>query len=53
MKYHIAIVFSDLHMKDWKQYNLDNARTLNHLRVLFDIKDLCYKYKCPAIFCGD
>lgn len=53
MKYPIAIVFSDLHINDWKKYNLDNSRTLNHLRVLFDIKDLCYKYKCPAIFCGD
>lgn len=49
----IAIVFSDLHLNDWSKHNQDNQRTLNHFRVLSIIKDLCIKYKCPALFCGD
>lgn len=53
MKKPLAIVFSDLHINNWNKHNLENSRTLNHLRVLFDIKDKCLEYKCPAIFCGD
>lgn len=49
----IAIVFSDLHINDWSKHNQDNQRTLNHFRVLSIIKDLCMKYKCSALFCGD
>lgn len=49
----IAIVFSDLHINDWSKHNQDNQRTLNHFRVLSIIKDLCKRYKCPALFCGD
>lgn len=49
----IAIVFSDLHLNDWSKHNQDNQRTLNHFRVLSIIMDLCKKYKCPALFCGD
>lgn len=53
MKKILAIVFSDLHINNWNKYNLENVRTLNHLRVLFDIRDKCLKHKCPAIFLGD
>lgn len=49
----IAIAFSDLHLNDWAKHNQDNQRTLNHFRVLSIINDLCKKYKCPALFCGD
>ena len=49
----IAIAFSDLHIGEYSKFNQDNKRTLNHFRVLYLIKDLCQKYKCPALFCGD
>lgn len=49
----IGIVFSDLHLGEYTKFNQDNQRTLNHFRVLFLIKDICLKYKCPAFFCGD
>lgn len=49
----IGIAFSDLHLGEYAKFNQDNKRTLNHFRVLFLIKDLCLKYKCPAFFCGD
>lgn len=49
----IAIVISDLHISDWSKFNKDNQRTLNHLRVLSIVKDLCKKANCPALFCGD
>lgn len=49
----IALAFSDLHINDWAKHNQDNQRTLNHFRVLSIINDLCKKYKCPALFCGD
>lgn len=49
----IAIAFSDLHINDWSRYNKDNQRTLNHFRVLSIIDDLCKKYNCIALFCGD
>lgn len=49
----IGIAFSDLHLDIPSKFNQDNQRTLNLIRVLFLIKDLCLKYKCPAFFCGD
>lgn len=49
----IGIAFSDLHLGEYSKFNEDNKRTLNHIRVLYLIKDLCIKYKCPAFFCGD
>lgn len=49
----IGIAFSDLHIGEYAKFNQGNKRTLNHIRVLFLIKDLCIKYKCPAFFCGD
>ena len=53
MKKIIAIAFSDLHINDWSKHNKDNSRTLNHFRVLSIMGDLCKKYDCPALFCGD
>lgn len=49
----IGIAFSDLHLGEYSKFNEDNKRTLNIFRVLYLIKDLCLKYKCPAFFCGD
>ena len=49
----IAIAFSDLHLNMYAKFNSDNRRTLNGFDVLFRIADLCSKYSCPAIFCGD
>ena len=49
----IGIAFSDLHLGEYSKFNEDNKRTLNIFRVLYLIKYLCLKYKCPAFFCGD
>lgn len=49
----VALVLSDLHISDWSKFNTNNSRTLNHIKVLFLIKKLCNKFKCPAICCGD
>lgn len=49
----IAIAFSDLHLNMYSKFNNDNHRTLNGFDVLFRIADLCSKYDCPALFCGD
>lgn len=49
----IAIAFSDLHINDWAKFNANGERTLNHFKVLHLIKELCSKYGCPAISCGD
>lgn len=49
----IAIAFSDLHINDWSKFNANGERTLNHFKVFSIIRDLCNKYKCPALFCGD
>lgn len=49
----IGIAFSDLHLEIYSKFNQNNQRTLNSIRVLFLIKDLCLKYKCPAFFSGD
>lgn len=49
----IAIVFSDLHLNLWAKFNEENKRTMDGFQVLFSIRDLCRKYKVPALFCGD
>lgn len=53
MKKVIGIVFSDLHLGEYSKFNQNNQRTLNSIRVLYLIKDLCLKHNCPALFCGD
>lgn len=53
MKKLIAIAFSDLHINLWNKFNTNNQRTLNHIKVLFMIKDICKANKVPALFCGD
>lgn len=53
MKKVMAIVFSDLHIGLYNKFNQDNKRTLSLLRVLFDIREACFKYNVSAIFCGD
>jgi DNA repair exonuclease SbcCD nuclease subunit len=49
----LAIVFSDLHLNIWSKFNEDNKRTLDHFKVLFNVKTLCELYNVPALFCGD
>lgn len=49
----IGIAFSDLHLGEYSKFNEENKRTLSIFRVLYLIKDLCIKYKCPAFFSGD
>lgn len=49
----IAIIFSDLHLNIWSKFNEGNKRTLDHFKVLFNVKALCEKYNVPALFCGD
>lgn len=53
MKKVIAIAFSDLHIHDWSKFNQENQRTKNHFKVLSLIHEVCKKYNCPALFCGD
>lgn len=49
----IAIVFSDLHINLWSKFNEFNNRTLDSFRVLSIINNICKKYHCPALCCGD
>lgn len=49
----VAVVFSDLHLSLYSKFNQGNKRTDNHFKVLFLINQLCLKYKCSALFCGD
>lgn len=49
----IAVAFSDLHLNLWAKFNKDYKRTQDSFRVLFKIKEVCHKYKVPALFCGD
>ena len=49
----IAVAFSDLHLNLWAKFNKDYKRTQDSFRVLFKIKEVCNKYKVPALFCGD
>ncbi len=49
----LGVVFSDLHIGEYAKFNKDNQRVLNHFRVLYLIKELCDKHRCPAFFCGD
>jgi DNA repair exonuclease SbcCD nuclease subunit len=53
MKKAIAIVFSDLHLSIYNQFNENNKRLVNHLDVLTRIKQESIKNECPAFFCGD
>ena len=49
----IAVAFSDLHLNLWAKFNKDYKRTQDSFLVLFKIKEVCNKYKVPALFCGD
>ena len=53
MKKVVAIIFSDLHINNWSKFNDKFERTLNNFKVLSIISDICRKYGCPSIFCGD
>ena len=49
----ISVVFSDLHLNLWSKFNEDHKRTKNAFLLLEQIKDICLKYECPALFAGD
>ncbi|MEG1415378.1 MAG: metallophosphoesterase [Clostridium sp.] len=53
MKKLISIAFSDLHINLWNKFNTNNQRTLNHIKVLSCIKEICIQKNIPALFCGD
>lgn len=50
MSKHLAIIFSDLHIHDYKQFNSNGERLNNCLRVLTDIGDVCQKYGITTVF---
>lgn len=45
-----AIIFSDLHLHNWKNHT---SRSDTAIRVLKIISDICIRKKIPALFCGD
>lgn len=47
------IAFSDIQIEDWRRYSIDHSRFKAHDSIFKKIIELCTKYKCPAIFCGD
>lgn len=49
----VAISFSDLHINNWKQFNVNNARLTKDIDVLRNISRICKKHNCPALFSGD
>lgn len=48
-----AVIYSDLHLENWKNHNEGGRRTKNGLEVLKRIKLICKVYKAPALFAGD
>ena len=49
----ISIVFSDLHLENWKNHNEGNRRLENAKDVLKKIALLCKKYRAISLFAGD
>ena len=49
----IGVAISDLHIHDYSRFNKQNSRTLNHIEILFNIKEISKWYGCPAFFIGD
>ena len=51
---HLAVIFSDWHIHDYKRFNTDGSRLTNCLRVLFDLGEFCSKNEIKTIlFAGD
>lgn len=51
---HLAVIFSDWHIHDYKRFNTDGSRLGNCLRVLFDLGAFCDKNGITTIlFAGD
>lgn len=51
---HLAVIFSDWHIHDYKRFNTDGSRLENCLRVLFDIGEFCEKNGITTVmFAGD
>lgn len=51
---HLAVIFSDWHIHDYKRFNNDGSRLENCLRVLFDIGEFCTKHNISTVlFAGD
>ncbi len=49
-----AVVFSDIHIHDYRQFNTDGNRLKNCIKVLFDIGEFCKQYDIKIIlFSGD
>lgn len=49
----IAVVFSDLHLHDWKQFNENGRRTDLGMLVLYKLANRAKQLKVPILFCGD
>lgn len=53
-KRHLAVIFSDWHIHDYKRFNTNGSRLDNCLKVLFDLGDFCKKNGIKTIlFAGD
>lgn len=49
----VAVAFSDFHLNAWPKFNTNFRRTLNQIRALSLIMEVCNKRGIPALFCGD
>lgn len=47
------IAFSDIQVHDWKPFSINHSRLEHNCKILSVVRDLCLKYACPALFCGD
>lgn len=49
----IFVAFSDIQIEDWKRFSDNHGRLEDNGRILMKVRDLCLKYNCDALFCGD
>lgn len=49
----VFIAFSDIQIEDWTRYSENHERLFHNEIALKKVYQLCKKYKCPALFCGD
>lgn len=49
----LYVAFSDIQIEDWKRFSDNHSRLEHNGAILNKVRDLCIKYDCPALFCGD
>lgn len=54
MSKHLAVIFSDLHIHDYKQFNKNGKRLDDCLKVLYDLGEFCERNSIDTVlFSGD